>query len=279
MPVYDANGNLKVVGDLASNIDVRESGSIVSPNATFVNFVGEGGTDVSVVTSGSGVTVTVSSSLSAQGSSYNLVVASGSSGQIVTSSANFINFTGPGIESVNISGSGVTVTTTTGSGGSPFNLVISSGSAGAIVTASVNYINFQGSAIQSAVVSGSGVSITITSGSGGPGGSSTFSKGGVFLDPIFPTDTVIWRSDGSYTLTNVRGYLSGATPCSASINTRVNSSANLSSNLFITTSGNWWVGDTPINTSVVAGDSLEIRLLSLSGSVKYVNIQVDLSSS
>lgn len=175
MPVYDANGNLKVVGYLASNIDVRESGSVVSPNATFVNFVGEGGTDVSVVTSGSGVTVTVSSSLSAQGSS-------------------------------------------------------------------------------------------------------TFSKGGVFLDPIFPTDTVIWRSDGSYTLTNVRGYLSGATPCSASINTRVNSSANLSSNLFITTSGNWWVGDTPINTSVVAGDSLEIRLLSLSGSVKYVNIQVDLSS-
>lgn len=228
MPVYDANGNLKVVGDLASNIDVRESGSIVSPNATFVNFVGEGGTDVSVITSGSGVTVTVSSSLSAQGSSYNLVVASGSSGQIVTSSANFINFTGPGIESVNISGSGVTVTVTTGSGG---------------------------------------------------GGVSTFTKAGIFMDPIFPTDAVIWRSDGSYTLTNVRGYLSGATPCSASINTRVNSLSNLSSNLFITSSGNWWVGDAPINTAVAEGDSLEIRLLSLSGSVKYVNIQVDLSSS
>ena len=58
---------------------------------------------ITTETSGSGVTVTVSSSLSAQGSSYNLVVASGSSGQIVTSSANFINFTGPGIESVNIS--------------------------------------------------------------------------------------------------------------------------------------------------------------------------------
>lgn len=229
MPVYDANGNLKVIGDLASNIDVRESGSVVSSNATFVNFVGEGGTDVSVVTSGSGVTVTVSSSLSAQGSNYDLVVASGSNGQIVTSSVNFINFTGPAIESVVISGSGVTVNTVTGSGG--------------------------------------------------PGGSSTLSKGGVFLDPIFPTDTVIWRSDGTYTVTNIRGYLSGTTPCSASINTRVNTSANLSSNLFITTSGNWWDGDAPINTSVVAGDSLEIRLLSLSGSVKYVNIQVDLSSS
>jgi hypothetical protein len=227
MPVYDSSGSLKVVGNFT--IEVQESGSIISPNAAFVNFVGEGGTDVQVAQNAAGVTVTISSSVGGGPSSdFTLAIASGSTGQIVTASANFINFTGPGIESVNISGSGVTV--------------------------------------------------TVITGSGGPGGSSTFSKGGVFLDPILPTDTVIWRADAAYTVTNVRAYLSGVSPCSASINTRVNSSANLTSNLFVTTSGNWWVGPGVINAAVASGDSLEIRLLSLSGSVKYVNIQVDLSS-
>lgn len=226
MPVYDSSGSLKVIGNFT--LEVQESGSIVSSNASFVNFVGEGGSSVDVTPNEAGVTITVSSSIGAGVGGSALTIASGSTGQIVTASADFINFTGPGIGSVNISGSGVTV--------------------------------------------------TVVTGSGGPGGSTIFSKGGVFLDPILPTDTVIWRADAAYTITNVRAYLSGVVPCSASINTRVNSLANLSSNLFVTTSGNWWLGAGLTNTSVSSGDSLEIRLLNLSGSVKYVNIQVDLSS-
>lgn len=91
-----------------------------------------------------------------------IAILSGSTGEIVTSSIDFINFTGPGIESVVISGSGVTVTTITGSGGGGGNVAIASGSAGTIIDSAATFINFEGNAVEVAEVSGSGVSLTFS---------------------------------------------------------------------------------------------------------------------
>lgn len=57
MPVYDIEGNLLVSGDLATNIEVRLTGSQVALDAEYLDFVGQG---VDVVQSGSGVQIQIS---------------------------------------------------------------------------------------------------------------------------------------------------------------------------------------------------------------------------
>lgn len=288
MPVYDSNGNLKVAGNLTT--DVRESGSVIVPEAGFLDFRSEGANTVTVTASGNGAIITISGS-------GGITDHGALSGLADDDHTQYLHVSGARAMAGNLNmGSFNIIVSGTVDGRDPSVdgakldtidagaqvIAILSGSTGQIVTSSIDFINFAGPGISSVVISGSGVTVTTTTGSGGGGGGSgitSISKGGTFLDPIIPNDVVVWRANGSYTISAVRAYLSGTTAASASINTRVNSSNNLSSNLFVTTSGNWWEGDTPINTAVSAGDSLEIRLLSLSGSVKYVNIQVDLSSS
>lgn len=86
-----------------------------------------------------------------------IAILSGSLGEIVTSSIDFINFDGTGVESVHVTGSGVTVTINGGSGG----ITIASGSSGTIVDSNATFINFQGSAVSSVAISGSGVTVNV----------------------------------------------------------------------------------------------------------------------
>jgi len=59
MPVYDKTGSYRVIGDLAASITVKQTGSLVSTYAEFINFTG--GAVQSVTISGLGVDVSLAS--------------------------------------------------------------------------------------------------------------------------------------------------------------------------------------------------------------------------
>jgi hypothetical protein len=101
------------------------------------------------------------------------------------------------------------------------------------------------------------------------------SKGGTVLDPAATARNIIaWRAPFSCTVTNVRGYRTGGS--AASINARRNGSSNhLASNLSLGTPDVWADGGAVQNTAYVAGDKLEIMIISTAGSPTEVAIQVD----
>lgn len=152
---------------------------------------------------------------------------------------------------------------------------------GSVVNTAASYINFSGSAIQSVTSDGSGVTINIASGSSASTAtSSSFTKGVTFLDPVFTKDVVVWRSDGNYTLTNIRGFFSGTVgAASASVNATKNSTiTHLTSTLSLNTNNTWINGSAIISASYSPGDYLQIRLLGLSGSIYLVTIQADFTN-
>jgi hypothetical protein len=101
------------------------------------------------------------------------------------------------------------------------------------------------------------------------------SKGGTILDPAATARNIIcWRAPFNCTVTNVRGYRVGGS--AASINARRNgSSTHLSSNLSLATPDVWADGGAVQNTAYVAGDKLELMIISTAGSPTEVAIQVD----
>lgn len=115
-------------------------------------------------------------------------------------------------------------------------------------------------------------------GGSGSGGSSSFtglveSKGGVILDPSGARDIVVWRAPAACTVIAVRGYTTGGT--SADINARKNGTDALLAADLTAAAGSWTSQTTIQNASFAIGDSLEIRLISLSGSPTAVAIQVE----
>lgn len=99
------------------------------------------------------------------------------------------------------------------------------------------------------------------------------SKGGVILDPSGARDVVVWRAPFACTATAVRAYTTGGT--SANVNARKNGTSALLASDLTANAGTWTSNTTLQNASFVAGDSLEIRLISLSGSPTAVAIQVE----
>lgn len=99
-------------------------------------------------------------------------------------------------------------------------------------------------------------------------------KGGTVLDPA-SRDIPAWRADAEAQVLAVRGYRVGGT--GATINARKNGTdEHLSSDLSLT-SPNTWMTDTTIQNAVyAAGDSLELRIKSVSGSPTEVAVQIDL---
>ena len=104
--------------------------------------------------------------------------------------------------------------------------------------------------------------------------SQVFSKGGTILSPT-PQTIVIWRAPFPCTITAVKGYQDIGT---GSVVTAYDGSTDiLSTNLTISSAATWQDGGSLAKTAVSAGDSIAIRVVSVSGSPNYLVIQVELT--
>lgn len=85
---------------------------------------------------------------------------------------------------------------------------------------------------------------------------------------------MVWRAPFPCVVTNVRGHRKGGT--GATVNARINQTSNhLSSALSLATADAWADGGAVQNATYVAGDDLEIMLVSITGAVTEIAIQVD----
>lgn len=104
--------------------------------------------------------------------------------------------------------------------------------------------------------------------------SQAFSKGGVVLSPIAQT-IVIWRAPFPCTITAVKGYQDVGT---GSVVTAYDGPTDLlHTDLTISSAATWQDGGSLAETAVSAGDSIAIRVVSVSGSPNYLAIQVELT--
>lgn len=103
-----------------------------------------------------------------------------------------------------------------------------------------------------------------------------FSVGGVILDPTAARFVMVWRAPFPCTVTNVRGHRKGGT--GATVNARKNQTSDfLASDLSLSSADSWTDGGSVQNTSIAAGDDIEIELASITGAVTEIAIQVDLT--
>jgi len=108
------------------------------------------------------------------------------------------------------------------------------------------------------------------------GGSNIISRGGTILSPSGAINVIVWRATYACTVTNVRGYRVGGT--GATINARLNGASNhLAAALSLTSADTWMDGGAVQNTAYVAGDKLEIMVVTVAGTPTQVAIQVDLT--
>lgn len=107
-------------------------------------------------------------------------------------------------------------------------------------------------------------------------GSMIFSRGGTLILSASASaiNVIIWRAPFACTVTNVRGYRVGGT--GATVNARRNGSSNhLASAVSLTSADTWTDGGAVQNTAYVAGDKLEIMIVSLTGNPTQCAVQVD----
>ncbi|MGH7178870.1 MAG: hypothetical protein ACREJC_15955 [Tepidisphaeraceae bacterium] len=101
-----------------------------------------------------------------------------------------------------------------------------------------------------------------------------FSRGGTVLTPTGAINVIVWRAPFGCTVTNVRGYRVGGT--GATINARRNGASNhLAAAVSLAVADTWTDGGAVQNTAYVAGDKLEIMLVTVTGSPTQVAVQVD----
>ena len=109
---------------------------------------------------------------------------------------------------------------------------------------------------------------------GGGAGTNIVSRGGTILLPTEAINVIVWRAPFACTVTNIRGYRVGGT--GATINARRNGADNhLASALSLVDADTWTDGGAVQNTAYVAGDKLEIMVVTVTGSPTQVGIQVD----
>lgn len=100
------------------------------------------------------------------------------------------------------------------------------------------------------------------------------SRGGTLLSPVGGENIHVWRAPYACTVTNVRGIRVGGS--GATINARKNGASNhLSSALSVTSTDTWMDGGAVQNATYAAGDSLEIMVVTATGSPTQVAVQVD----
>ena len=102
------------------------------------------------------------------------------------------------------------------------------------------------------------------------------SRGGTLYNSagVVAVNLIVWRAPYACTVTNVRGYRVGGT--GATVNARLNGASNhLSSALSLTSADTWADGGAVQNAAYATGDKLEIMVVSVTGTVTQVAIQVD----
>ena len=89
-------------------------------------------------------------------------------------------------------------------------------------------------------------------------------------------NVVVWRAPFACTVQNIRGYRVAGT--GATINARRNGASNhLAAALSLTSADTYLDGGAVQNTAYIAGDVLEVMIVTVAGSPTTVMIQVDLS--
>ena len=132
--------------------------------------------------------------------------------------------------------------------------------------------------VSAAISPSSGQVLKATSSTSATWQSTIITKGGTIYNsagiPNAALNLIIWYAPFSCTVTNVRGYRVGGT--GATINARRNGSLNhLASAKSLTSADTWMDGGTVQNTAYAAGDKLEIMVVSTTGTVTQLGIQVD----
>jgi hypothetical protein len=108
----------------------------------------------------------------------------------------------------------------------------------------------------------------------GVGGIEIISRGGTVISPTGAINVIVWRAPYACTVTNVRGYRVGGT--GATINARLNGvSDHLAAALSLTSADTWMDGGAVQNTAYVAGDKLEIMVVTVAGTPTQVAVQID----
>jgi len=101
-----------------------------------------------------------------------------------------------------------------------------------------------------------------------------FSKGGAILSPVAQT-IVIWQAPFACTVTAVKGYQDAGT---GSVITAYDGFTDLlSTDITISSAATWQNGGSLAMTGVLPGDSIAIKVVSVSGSPNYLVIQVEMT--
>ena len=135
-------------------------------------------------------------------------------------------------------------------------------------------------------IEGSGITLTVTENGvqsdiqvDGNGGGLTITRGGTLYSSSGITgavNLVAWRAPYSCTLTKVYGYRVAGT--AATVNARRNGTDNhLSSALSVTSTDTWMDAGAVQNTAYVAGDKLELMVVSVAGLPTALAWQLELT--
>jgi len=101
---------------------------------------------------------------------------------------------------------------------------------------------------------------------------------GALFEGAPPTNGIrmIWRAPFACTVVAVRSHFDAGTNCV--VNARKNQASTFMSTNFTNSTANaWGAGTVNQNQAIAAGDDIEVNLVSTSGAVTKVNIQVDLT--
>lgn len=105
----------------------------------------------------------------------------------------------------------------------------------------------------------------------------TFARGGTVLTPTEAINVIVWRAPFACTVTKVWGYRGGGT--GATVNARRNNTDNhLATALSITSTDEWIDGGDVQNTAYIAGDELEIMIVTVAGDPGQVAVQIDFTT-
>ena len=104
------------------------------------------------------------------------------------------------------------------------------------------------------------------------GGAPIFTKGGTILNPTGSVTVIVWYAPFSGTVTHVLGYVGGTS--GSVINAQRNGLALLVSNLTLGSTGTWIDGGAVQNTAISVGDTLQIVVVSVSGSPTEIAIEI-----
>jgi len=100
------------------------------------------------------------------------------------------------------------------------------------------------------------------------------SRGGTVILPSGAINVIVWTAPFTCTVKTVKGYRVGGT--GATINARRNGASNhLASALSLSSADTWMDGGAVQNTAYIAGDKLEIMIVTVAGSPTQIAVQID----